>query len=107
MAKVAKIIILGGKGAVILIKHRYTAMLNTQSWRGQEPPLLSLCSLPSALTAAAGRGKLEVCRLLLEQGAAVAQPNRRGAVPLFSTVRQGHWQVSRVAASSPMSKGEL
>ncbi|KAB0402624.1 hypothetical protein E2I00_009668 [Balaenoptera physalus] len=48
---------------------------------------------PAALTAAAGRGKLEVCRLLLEQGAAVAQPNRRGAVPLFSTVRQGHWQI--------------
>lgn len=61
--------------------------------RGQEPPILSLCSLPLALTAAAGRGKLEVCRLLLEQGAAVAQPNRRGAVPLFSTVRQGHWQI--------------
>uniref|UniRef100_H0VR48 Tetratricopeptide repeat, ankyrin repeat and coiled-coil containing 2 n=1 Tax=Cavia porcellus TaxID=10141 RepID=H0VR48_CAVPO len=50
----------------------------------------------TALTAAAGRGKLEVCRLLLEQGAAVAQPNRRGAVPLFSTVRQGHWQVRTV-----------
>lgn len=49
---------------------------------------------PPALTAAAGRGKLEVCRLLLEQGAAVAQPNRRGVVPLFSAVRQGHWQVS-------------
>ncbi|XP_075846505.1 protein TANC2 isoform X7 [Microtus pennsylvanicus] len=47
----------------------------------------------TALTAAAGRGKLDVCRLLLEQGAAVAQPNRRGAVPLFSTVRQGHWQI--------------
>jgi len=49
--------------------------------------------LLSALTAASGRGKLEVCRLLLEQGAAVAQPNRRGIVPLFSAVRQGHWQV--------------
>ncbi|XP_035253568.1 protein TANC2-like isoform X4 [Anguilla anguilla] len=47
----------------------------------------------TALTAAAGRGKLEVCRLLLEQGAAVGQPNRRGIVPLFSTVRQGHWQI--------------
>ena len=46
-----------------------------------------------ALTAASGRGKLEVCRLLLEQGAAVGQPNRRGIVPLFSAVRQGHWQV--------------
>uniref|UniRef100_A0A8C7D8R8 Tetratricopeptide repeat, ankyrin repeat and coiled-coil containing 2 n=1 Tax=Oncorhynchus kisutch TaxID=8019 RepID=A0A8C7D8R8_ONCKI len=47
----------------------------------------------TALTAAAGRGKLDVCRLLLEQGAAVGQPNRRGIVPLFSAVRQGHWQV--------------
>uniref|UniRef100_A0A672P8G4 Tetratricopeptide repeat, ankyrin repeat and coiled-coil containing 2 n=1 Tax=Sinocyclocheilus grahami TaxID=75366 RepID=A0A672P8G4_SINGR len=46
-----------------------------------------------ALSAAAGRGKLEVCRLLLEQGSAVAQPNRRGVVPLFSSVRQGHWQI--------------
>ncbi|XP_066518825.1 protein TANC2 isoform X2 [Hoplias malabaricus] len=47
----------------------------------------------TALTAAAGRGKLDVCRLLLEQGSSVAQPNRRGLVPLFSAVRQGHWQV--------------
>ncbi|XP_060752928.1 protein TANC2 isoform X2 [Tachysurus vachellii] len=47
----------------------------------------------TALTAAAGRGKLEVCRLLLEQGASVCQPNRRGIVPLFSAVRQGHWQI--------------
>ncbi|KAJ8379019.1 hypothetical protein AAFF_G00231880 [Aldrovandia affinis] len=47
----------------------------------------------TALTAAAGRGLLDVCRLLLEQGAAVAQPNRRGIVPLFSGVRQGHWQI--------------
>ncbi|XP_040922440.1 protein TANC2 isoform X1 [Toxotes jaculatrix] len=47
----------------------------------------------TALTAASGRGKLEVCRLLLEQGAAVAQPNRRGIIPLFSGVRQGHWQI--------------
>uniref|UniRef100_A0A8C8D1J2 Protein TANC2-like n=1 Tax=Oncorhynchus tshawytscha TaxID=74940 RepID=A0A8C8D1J2_ONCTS len=47
----------------------------------------------TALTAAAGRGKLDVCRLLLEQGAAVAQPNRRGIVPLFSAVRQGNWQI--------------
>ncbi|XP_073774154.1 protein TANC2 isoform X4 [Danio rerio] len=47
----------------------------------------------TALSAAAGRGKLEVCRLLLEQGSAVAQPNRRGVLPLFSSVRQGHWQI--------------
>uniref|UniRef100_A0A3P8VF95 Tetratricopeptide repeat, ankyrin repeat and coiled-coil containing 2 n=1 Tax=Cynoglossus semilaevis TaxID=244447 RepID=A0A3P8VF95_CYNSE len=49
----------------------------------------------TALTAASGRGKLDVCRLLLEQGAAVAQSSRRGIVPLFSAVRQGHWQVCK------------
>uniref|UniRef100_A0A9J8AYB1 Tetratricopeptide repeat, ankyrin repeat and coiled-coil containing 2b n=2 Tax=Cyprinus carpio TaxID=7962 RepID=A0A9J8AYB1_CYPCA len=46
----------------------------------------------TALSAAAGRGKLEVCQMLLEQGSSVAQPNRRGVLPLFSSVRQGHWQ---------------
>lgn len=61
--------------------------------------LISPFSLP-ALTAAAGRGKLDVCRLLLEQGAAVAQPNRRGVVPLFSAVRQGHWQVREMRGGS-------
>lgn len=74
---------------------------NTHFWVGKhsrERVALSLTSFLSraALTAAAGRGKLEVCRLLLEQGAAVAQPNRRGVVPLFSAVRQGHWQVSAI-----------
>lgn len=59
----------------------------------------------AALTAAAGRGKLEVCRLLLEQGAAVAQPNRRGVVPLFSAVRQGHWQVSGVPHALGVTRG--
>lgn len=49
----------------------------------------------SALTAAAGRGKLDICRMLLELGSAVAQPNRRGVVPLFSSVSQGHWQVKK------------
>uniref|UniRef100_A0A8C5AYV4 Tetratricopeptide repeat, ankyrin repeat and coiled-coil containing 1 n=1 Tax=Gadus morhua TaxID=8049 RepID=A0A8C5AYV4_GADMO len=47
----------------------------------------------TALTAAAGRGKLEVCVYLLEEGAAVQQANRRGVAPLFCAVRQGHWQV--------------
>ncbi|XP_026133246.1 protein TANC2-like isoform X2 [Carassius auratus] len=46
----------------------------------------------TALTAAAGRGKLDVCQMLLEQGSSVTQPNRRGVCPLFSSVRQGHWQ---------------
>lgn len=63
--------------------------------------------LCAALTAASGRGKLEVCRLLLEQGAAVAQPNRRGIVPLFSAVRQGHWQVSGHLTSTSSFKEML
>ncbi|XP_018597111.2 protein TANC1-like isoform X2 [Scleropages formosus] len=47
----------------------------------------------TALTAAAGRGKLEVCNFLLEQGAVVQQANRRGISPLFCAVRQGHCQI--------------
>uniref|UniRef100_A0A665VPN0 Tetratricopeptide repeat, ankyrin repeat and coiled-coil containing 1b n=1 Tax=Echeneis naucrates TaxID=173247 RepID=A0A665VPN0_ECHNA len=47
----------------------------------------------TAMTAAAGRGKMEVCSFLLEQGAVVQQVNRRGVSPLFCAVRQGHWQV--------------
>ncbi|XP_058520499.1 protein TANC1 isoform X3 [Ochotona princeps] len=50
----------------------------------------------TALTAAAGRGKLEVCELLLERGAAVARTNRRGVLPLFCAARQGHWQIVRL-----------
>ncbi|XP_024435584.2 protein TANC1 isoform X2 [Desmodus rotundus] len=50
----------------------------------------------TALTAAAGRGKLEVCELLLERGAAVSRTNRRGVPPLFCAARQGHWQIVRV-----------
>ncbi|XP_074856929.1 protein TANC1 isoform X2 [Carettochelys insculpta] len=50
----------------------------------------------TALTAAAGRGKLEVCELLLEHGAVVTRANRRGIPPLFCAVRQGHWQVAKL-----------
>ncbi|XP_073926975.1 protein TANC1 isoform X4 [Castor canadensis] len=50
----------------------------------------------TALTAAAGRGKLEVCELLLERGAAVSRTNRRGVLPLFCAARQGHWQIVRL-----------
>ncbi|XP_023667286.2 protein TANC1 isoform X2 [Paramormyrops kingsleyae] len=50
----------------------------------------------TALTAAAGRGKLEVCNFLLDQGASVQQANRRGVSPLFCAVRQGHWQIMDV-----------
>ncbi|RXM30214.1 Protein TANC1 [Acipenser ruthenus] len=48
----------------------------------------------NSLTAAAGRGKVDVCRFLLEQGGVVHQVNRRAVSPLFCTVRQGHWQVA-------------
>ncbi len=54
---------------------------------------LSVCVCVSALTAAAGSGRLAVCRLLLDQGAAVEQGNRRSVAPVFSAVRCGHWQV--------------
>ncbi|XP_070403086.1 protein TANC2 isoform X3 [Nothobranchius furzeri] len=47
----------------------------------------------TALTAAAGRGQLAICRLLLDQGAAAEQSNRQGLSPLSSAVRQGHSQV--------------
>ncbi|KAM4669258.1 protein TANC1 isoform 6-T9 [Amazona ochrocephala] len=50
----------------------------------------------TALTAAAGRGKLEVCELLLERGAIVTRANRRGIPPLFCAVRQGHWQIAKL-----------
>ncbi|XP_078537826.1 protein TANC1 isoform X1 [Lissotriton helveticus] len=50
----------------------------------------------TALTASAGRGKLEVCELLLEHGAVVSRTNKRGITPLFCAVRQGHWQISRL-----------
>ncbi|XP_078453991.1 protein TANC1-like isoform X1 [Lampetra planeri] len=47
----------------------------------------------TALTAAAGRGRLLVCELLLERGALLSQAGRRGVTPLISAARQGHWQV--------------
>lgn len=70
--------------------------LRTNLWPLQPPHTNRLrlpCDLPLALTAAAGRGKLEVCELLLEHGAAVSRTNRRGVPPLFCAARQGHWQV--------------
>ncbi|XP_077473135.1 protein TANC1 [Stigmatopora argus] len=50
----------------------------------------------TALTAAAGRGKMEVCSFLLERGVTVQQVNRRGVSPLFCAVRQGHWQIAEL-----------
>lgn len=55
--------------------------------------LVLMAVLSLALTAAAGRGKLDVCRVLLAHGAAVTRGSRRGAAPLLCAVRQGHWQV--------------
>ncbi|XP_076872168.1 protein TANC1 [Brachyhypopomus gauderio] len=50
----------------------------------------------TALSAAAGRGKLEGCVFLLEHGATVTQPNRRGVTPIYSAVKHGHTQVVEV-----------
>ncbi|XP_018094283.1 protein TANC1 isoform X2 [Xenopus laevis] len=50
----------------------------------------------TALTAAAGRGKMEVCELLIHHGAILSRVNRRGISPLFCSVRQGHWQIARL-----------
>ncbi|XP_048339546.1 protein TANC1 isoform X1 [Sphaerodactylus townsendi] len=50
----------------------------------------------TALTAATGRGKLDMCELLLEHGALVTRNNRRGIPPLFCAVRQGHWQIAKL-----------
>ncbi|NWS81408.1 TANC1 protein, partial [Toxostoma redivivum] len=50
----------------------------------------------TALTAAAARGKLDVCRCLLGRGAAVARASRRGAAPLLCAARQGHCQIAKL-----------
>ncbi|KAK5856845.1 hypothetical protein PBY51_008412 [Eleginops maclovinus] len=53
----------------------------------------------TALTAAAGSGRLSVCRMLLDQGASVEQSNKRGEKPLFSAVRRGARQVVELLLS--------
>nr|XP_043906356.1 protein TANC2 isoform X3 [Solea senegalensis]XP_043906357.1 protein TANC2 isoform X3 [Solea senegalensis] len=70
-------------------------LLDLPEDEGEKPEVNTLDSLwgETALTAAAGAGRLLVCSLLLDQGAAVEQGNRRGVTPLFSAVRRGHWQV--------------
>ncbi|KAL1021878.1 hypothetical protein UPYG_G00019210 [Umbra pygmaea] len=50
----------------------------------------------TALSAAAGRGRMETCAFLLERDARVEQPNRRGVVPLFSCVKHGHPEVAEL-----------
>uniref|UniRef100_A0A8C5X2H5 Tetratricopeptide repeat, ankyrin repeat and coiled-coil containing 1 n=1 Tax=Malurus cyaneus samueli TaxID=2593467 RepID=A0A8C5X2H5_9PASS len=58
--------------------------------------LMLMQMLSVALTAAAGRGKLEVCKLLLGHGAAVTRGSRRGILPLLCAVRHGHWQIAKL-----------
>lgn len=47
----------------------------------------------SVLSAASGRGRIEVCAFLLERGPGLEIPNRRGMVPLLSATKHGHTQV--------------
>ncbi|XP_068178206.1 protein TANC1-like [Antennarius striatus] len=47
----------------------------------------------TALSAASGRGRMEVCAFLLERGAGPEIANRRGMVPLLSATKHGHTQV--------------
>ncbi|XP_028999873.1 protein TANC1-like isoform X2 [Betta splendens] len=50
----------------------------------------------TVLSAAAGRGRMETCALLLERGAGLELPNRRGMVPLLSAAKHGHTQVAEL-----------
>ncbi|XP_067442060.1 protein TANC1-like [Thunnus thynnus] len=47
----------------------------------------------TVLSAAAGRGRMEVCMFLLERGAALELSNRRGMFPLLGATKHGHTQV--------------
>ncbi|KAK9542956.1 hypothetical protein VZT92_000774 [Zoarces viviparus] len=47
----------------------------------------------TVLSAAAGRGRTEVCAFLLERGAGLEIPNRRGMAPLLSATKHGHTQI--------------
>ncbi|XP_061609326.1 protein TANC1 isoform X3 [Phyllopteryx taeniolatus] len=50
----------------------------------------------TVLSAAAGRGRMEACVLLLDRGAGLEVPNRRGMVPLLSAAKHGHAQVAEL-----------
>ncbi|XP_056134483.1 protein TANC1-like [Lampris incognitus] len=50
----------------------------------------------TALSAAAGRGRFELCVFLLERGAGPELPNRRGMVPLLTAAKHGHAQVAEL-----------
>ncbi|TTI92362.1 Protein TANC1 [Bagarius yarrelli] len=60
---------------------------------GHVQVLKNLLALNKSLTAAAGRGKLDECGFLLEQGATITQPNRKGMTPVYTAVKHGHTQV--------------
>uniref|UniRef100_A0A7N6FGS4 Tetratricopeptide repeat, ankyrin repeat and coiled-coil containing 1a n=1 Tax=Anabas testudineus TaxID=64144 RepID=A0A7N6FGS4_ANATE len=47
-------------------------------------------------SAAAGRGRMEMCALLLELGAGLEIPNRRGMAPLLSATKHGHTRVAEL-----------
>ncbi|XP_076011431.1 protein TANC1-like [Genypterus blacodes] len=47
----------------------------------------------TVLSAAAGRGRMEMCALLLERGVSMEPPNRRGMVPLICATKHGHTQI--------------
>uniref|UniRef100_A0A672Y919 Tetratricopeptide repeat, ankyrin repeat and coiled-coil containing 1a n=1 Tax=Sphaeramia orbicularis TaxID=375764 RepID=A0A672Y919_9TELE len=49
--------------------------------------------LTALLSAAAGRGRTEMVVFLLERGAGLEIPNRRGMVPLLSASKHGHTQI--------------
>ncbi|XP_056870433.1 protein TANC1-like isoform X2 [Takifugu flavidus] len=50
----------------------------------------------TALSAASGRGRMEVCAFLLELGPNLEIANRRGMVPLLSATKHGHTQVAEL-----------
>uniref|UniRef100_A0A3Q4N2D8 Tetratricopeptide repeat, ankyrin repeat and coiled-coil containing 1a n=1 Tax=Neolamprologus brichardi TaxID=32507 RepID=A0A3Q4N2D8_NEOBR len=50
----------------------------------------------TVLSAAAGRGRLEMCAFLLEREAGLEEANRRGMVPLLSATKHGHTQVAEL-----------
>uniref|UniRef100_A0A8C6SP69 Tetratricopeptide repeat, ankyrin repeat and coiled-coil containing 1a n=1 Tax=Neogobius melanostomus TaxID=47308 RepID=A0A8C6SP69_9GOBI len=46
----------------------------------------------TVLSAAAGRGRMEICSLLLDRGSGLEVANRRGMVPLLGASKHGHTQ---------------
>lgn len=54
----------------------------------------------SALSAASGRGRMEMCVSLLERGPSLEVPNRRGMVPLLSATKHGHTQVGSLFSAT-------